>query len=67
MSDEGCSSEEELCPDQSQQHKRTYDVSSSLAEEGEVSETDGSDKEDEDNSTKGAVERVSTRCESRDT
>ena len=59
MSDEECSSEEESCLDQSQQQRRTYNMSSSLAEGDEVSYTDDIDKEDQDDSPKEAVVKVS--------
>ena len=52
-------SEEESCLDQSQQQRRTYDTSSSLAKGGEVSDTDDFDREDQDDLPKEAVVKVS--------
>ena len=49
-------------PGRDQELKRTYDMSFSAAGENQVSDTDGSGKEDESNSPGETFEKVSTGC-----
>ena len=58
MSDNRDSSKAE--PGQGQELKRTHDMSFDATKEDQAGDTDNSDKEDEDSSPEGTVEKAST-------